>query len=364
MSSPFWPEDYFASRQKFIELGQSIGAVMESHAVSARGPQSELLSVDVASVTSEEDKHLIIITCGVHGVEGFLGAAVQIEFLQMLAGRGKPADMGIVLIHAANPWGYAHLRRVDENNIDVNRNFIDSSTKPSTTPNGYAALDPVINSQQPPALSGELKYWQKAFGLIVRNRGVGRLFATIAQGQYDFPKGVFYGGLKTGESCQLLQNLVTRFAADVDMVSVLDIHSGLGRSGTAMLIGNTNTVSEDKRKRWIQKLYNKRTYLDNDANNAYDATGTFSLWCQKALRHKRYLYLCIEVGTVNPITLFSAMRRENQAHHWAKLNSKAYYKTKNALRAVFAPHSLRWKRKSITQAMDVVEKTMRVRMEK
>ncbi len=73
---------------------------------------------------------------------------------------------------------------------------------------------------------------------------------------------------------------------------------------------------------------------------------------------KKYLFLCIELGTVNPISLFSALRRENQAHHWAGRNTLSKAKAKDTLSAVFSPRSQHWKTKSTTQCLHVLNKTI------
>ncbi len=216
--SSWWPANYFASRERFLELAESCGAHTESHPVASVGPNGEPLSVDVAAFTSGHDEHLIVLTSGVHGIEGFIGACIQIQALQRLKQGDIPDRTGIVMIHGVNPWGFAHLRRVDENNVDVNRNFINSSvSKPVSHPQ-YAELNPVINPAKAPHISGEIQYWLSAGRLIVRNRGIGKLFKPIAEGQYDFPQGLFFGGCKVGESCELLQSLVLRYSADMDRV--------------------------------------------------------------------------------------------------------------------------------------------------
>jgi hypothetical protein len=33
--------------------------------------------------------------------------------------------VNVVALHALNPWGFSHLSRTDEANIDLNRNFDD-----------------------------------------------------------------------------------------------------------------------------------------------------------------------------------------------------------------------------------------------
>ena len=350
----YWPADYFASRARFIELGNACGAHMDAHPIAALGPAGETLTVDVASLTSPTDEHLIILTSGVHGVEGFVGAVVQFQALQMLAQSGLPKSTGIVMIHAANPWGFAHLRRVDENNVDVNRNFF--KTTPKSHPS-YAALDPIINPPIPPDAVGEIKYWINALKLIVLSLGITKLFRTIAQGQYDFPKGVFFGGTRLSESSRLLQEIIVNLSANSKQVTILDIHSGLGPSAKVSLIGNSNIVPKEERLNWLKKHYGKTVYIDTDKNNTYNAKGTFSQWCQRTLSEKQYLYLCIEIGTVNPISLFSALRRENQAHHWAENNTTSYARSKQALLAVFAPQSQQWRRKSVAEALQILYKT-------
>ena len=34
-------------------------------------------------------------------------------------------NLSIVLLHASNPYGFAWGRRVNEDNVDLNRNFVD-----------------------------------------------------------------------------------------------------------------------------------------------------------------------------------------------------------------------------------------------
>ncbi len=40
-------------------------------------------------------------------------------------GASVPDDLAVVLIHAINPYGFAWIRRVNEDNVDLNRNCID-----------------------------------------------------------------------------------------------------------------------------------------------------------------------------------------------------------------------------------------------
>jgi len=45
---------------------------------------------------------------GTHGQEGFLGSALQVEFLRDLQ---IPKGVNVLALHALNPWGFSHLSR-------------------------------------------------------------------------------------------------------------------------------------------------------------------------------------------------------------------------------------------------------------
>lgn len=358
MDDFWWPTTYFDSRRRFVEQATTCGASVQACAHKAAGPNGEHLTTEVATFISETDRHRIIVVSGVHGVEGFIGAGVQYQALNTLLTNARPDGVGVIMIHAVNPWGFSHLRRVDENNIDVNRNFFDLSISTPASHSHYPALDPVINPKYAPSLSGEIQYWSRATHLIARNGGIQRLARPIAEGQCDYPKGLFYSGIENGASSLLLQQLLCEHTATVESTTILDIHSGLGSSGKATLIGNTNQVDKNKQLDWLKDRYSQPIVMDNISSNAYNAQGSLSQWCSQAFSDKQFLYLCVEIGTVNPITLFSALRRENQAHHWAEHGDKAYNRTKQKLLDVFAPPSLAWRHKAISEGLQVFESTL------
>ncbi|MBX2839975.1 MAG: DUF2817 domain-containing protein [Gammaproteobacteria bacterium] len=353
--SPWWPDNYFASRVHFMEQAMRANAKLDSHQVNAVGPDNQALFIDVASLISQNDTHRLFITSGVHGVEGFIGAAIQNQVMAQLEQSGTPNQTGVILIHAANPWGFAHLRRVNEHNIDINRNFFDIANTKSSNFDSYAKLNSVINPNRPPTRLGELSHWAKVSKLIAQHRGIRSLAGPIAAGQAEFPKGLFYAGSSATESSTTLQELVLNFSKDVEDITILDVHSGLGPSGKVTLIGNTNRLAKSERQSTLQRHYEQPVILDDAYDNAYNAQGSWCQWCQRALNDKRFLYLCIEIGTVNPIKLFSALRRENQAHHWSKINSAEYVKTKRALLNVFAPRTQQWKESAIAEAMHTID---------
>jgi len=64
---------------------------------------------------------------GTHGVEGYCGSGAQVDWLRREEFKVLPADTGVLIIHAINPYGFAWTRRVNEDNVDLNRNWVDFS---------------------------------------------------------------------------------------------------------------------------------------------------------------------------------------------------------------------------------------------
>src|SRR5690606_7467655 len=96
--------DYSDARARFR---RACGARTVALPLSVRGPSGEALAIDVAWLGPRTARRVVLVTSGLHGVEGFAGSAVQCALLAT-----PPAlapDCALVLVHALNPWGFAHL---------------------------------------------------------------------------------------------------------------------------------------------------------------------------------------------------------------------------------------------------------------
>lgn len=69
---------------------------------------------------------MLFHSSGVHGVEGYAGSAVQNKILDFFLETPNMIkdDVAIVIIHVVNPYGMSWWRRWNENNVDLNRNFL------------------------------------------------------------------------------------------------------------------------------------------------------------------------------------------------------------------------------------------------
>jgi hypothetical protein len=55
---------------------------VEEHPIAGRGPQGEALAIDVAIVPGGASRSTLVVSSGIHGVEGFLGSAIQHRLLE------------------------------------------------------------------------------------------------------------------------------------------------------------------------------------------------------------------------------------------------------------------------------------------
>src|ERR1051326_2712065 len=120
-ATSYFSPDYFSARDRFRRAAAQAGATTHALPLSAKGPQGESLVTDIAWFGAASPRRVLVHSSGLHGVEGFAGSAIQLQLLDNVP--VPPADTAIVVVHILNPYGMAWLRRVNENNVDLNRNF-------------------------------------------------------------------------------------------------------------------------------------------------------------------------------------------------------------------------------------------------
>ena len=99
-------------------------AVVQSHAHPLPGSDGLVVATDVASFGRREARRVLIVVSGTHGVEGLCGAGVQLGLLDRSLPGVLDDDVRLVLVHALNPHGFLGLHRTNEDNVDLNRNFV------------------------------------------------------------------------------------------------------------------------------------------------------------------------------------------------------------------------------------------------
>ncbi len=138
-ATPF-STDYATARRRFRHAASRLGWQLEAHPIGALGPRGEELAFDVAWTPGGDPEKALVVSSGVHGVEGFFGSAVQLAALEQWA-TDSPPPTRCVFLHGLNPFGFAWLRRFDENNVDPNRNYLLPGERFEGAPEVYARLD-------------------------------------------------------------------------------------------------------------------------------------------------------------------------------------------------------------------------------
>lgn len=355
-SEAFSP-DYATARHRFRQAASRLGWQLEAHSIGVTGPSGEELTLDVACSPSNDPNSdrgsVLVVSSGVHGVEGFFGSAVQIALLKQWASQSAP-PLKCVFLHGLNPFGFAWLRRFDENNVDPNRNFLLDGDRYEGSPAGYASLDALLNPKRPP-LRWE-PFTLQALWAISR-QGMPTLRQAVAGGQYEFPRGLFFGGAGPSRTHQLLAENLDRWLQASRNVVHLDFHTGLGPKGSCKLLIDY-PLSERQRTRLAEWFGNGSFEASDSSGIAYETRGGFGRWCVSRNLAPDYLYACAEFGTYGPIQVVAGLRAENQAHHWGTPSAASTVRAKHRLKELFCPSAEAWRSQVLDQSFDLVDRAV------
>jgi|TARA_B110000967_G_scaffold210056_1_gene269984 hypothetical protein len=244
-----WQSDsYLEARENFTVACARAGFEVESHKHPDLGPNGELLYCDVAWVGPRNACKLLLMVSGVHGVESFSGSATQVGWIEQGRYRQLPADTAVLMVHQINPWGAAHLRRYNEDNVDLCRNFLDfSQALPENS--AYA-------NEHERLVLGEMmgERGEKTgpyLGAKLQELSLESLVDLFMGGQHDFSDGFSFGGTEAVWSNTLLRNILASYNQTVKKVCVIEFHTGLGPWAYGTLITMHQGEELERVRRWF-----------------------------------------------------------------------------------------------------------------
>jgi hypothetical protein len=352
-ASAFSP-DYTASRARFRGSALAAGARIVELPVDRQGPDGEWLTIDAALVGPETADRVLVVSSGLHGVEGYLGAAVQAAFLEdVLPKQALPAGVRLVLLHALNPYGFAWTRRVNEDNVDLNRNFLLLDEAWRGAPARYAEFDGLLNPKGPPST---LDPFLLRVAWHVARSGLPALREAVAGGQYEFPHGLFFGGSGPTHTYRLLDAHLPVWVAGASRVVHVDFHTGLGKWTTYKLLVDHARGSEGGRA--LADAFGPDVVEPWQADGvSYAIRGGLGTWCKRRIGG-HYDVLCAEFGTASNIAVISALRAENQAHLHGSADEPSWKRAKDQLREVFAPSSREWRDAVVGKGLGILDRAL------
>ncbi len=300
---------YADARTAFLDAAAIAGARIESHRHPLQGLEGEDLFVDVAEVGPADADDVVLIVSGTHGVEGYCGSALQREHLSTLGAVGvSSGSPTLVFVHALNPYGFSWVRRVNEDNIDLNRNFIDWSQPPPQN-REYAALADLLT---PTSWSAD-EQERTLLGLmgLLEEYGLERLQAIISGGQYDHPTGLFHGGSGPAWSHRWLRDWSAARFTHVRRLAIVDLHTGLGPWSHGELISSERPDSPGFRRQ--AEWWNGVTSIYGGSVSA-PVEGDWVAAAPQFAPHAEVTGITIEYGTVDPITVLQSLRADAVLH--------------------------------------------------
>ena len=343
--------DYHSARAHFRKLSQQLTDNLTAYSVAS---SNDDLSIDVAVLGDVQARRSVIISSGLHGVEGFVGSAIQIALLDGLINHDiHLADCSVMLIHAINPYGFKYLRRVNENNIDLNRNFLDDfNAKPGAM--NYAKFNNLLN----PCFknSGFDVFTLKAYLYICRY-GIASLRESISAGQYDFPLGLFFGGESAAQSTKVVKQILPGDSTMEKKIFHVDIHSGLGRYADYKLLlsGHDRLAETDSYASMFDS--EKMEVIGGHGGITSAISGTISEYFS-LIMGKNYHHLGLEIGTYSNLRLLKTMRLENAAHQYLDESDSRKKKIKSEFLECFCPADPNWRNAVIGHGLTVINQAL------
>lgn len=287
-----WRATYREARELFCRVAHNRGFSTARYVLAGMtGLENEELSIDVA-VKGAGD--CLALVSGLHGVEGFAGSACQVECMRRIEFDG----LRIIVIHAVNPYGFSFSSRVNENRVDLNRNF--EGRYPAEYNASYSEVHATLAElmagamSAPPArsaLEAWLRYWSERLG-------VSQCLGVITGGQFRHPDGLFYGGCELQPSVRLLERIIAEHWRDpVDRALTIDFHTGLGPPGHGELIytGGATDRAYELARLWLADRVTCPAERDSVSREVRGSAQNFFVRDRLA---RQASYAALEFGTV------------------------------------------------------------------
>ena len=292
-------DSYEEIRTRLQELTGELGVEISSYAVD----ENDGLYIDSFYLPSTKEKtNLVVLTTGVHGMEGYIGATMLDVFFQEVYPTLDTANTGVLVVANVNPYGMKYFRRYNENNVDLNRNFIlDWDNFDLSSNKEYPKVDTFLG---PTGKIGNGLWHEVGFYLSLAKTAITEGADTVSDalltGQYEYPQGVYYGGNGDEASTVYLKDVFSQcLDSAYENIVHIDIHSGYGPRYNMVIF---NSVYETMNEKESQEAFGYDHVIAYDSESFYATTGDttdffYRLAEQKQAQAELYS-TCFEFGTI------------------------------------------------------------------
>lgn len=341
---------YAQARGKFLAAAAQTNLPVRSYIHPLTGRDGEALAMDVVLDGASDAQRLLIVTSGCHGVEGFCGSGVQVFALHDQDWRAQASAQGVAVlyVHALNPYGFSHLRRATQENVDLNRNFQDFS-KPLPRNEAYSALQALLLPERWPPDAANVS----AVNRFIETHGMAAFQAAISGGQHEFSDGLFFGGTAPTWSNLTLRQVLRDYVRSATKVAWIDLHTGLGPAGLGERIF---ACRDDKaallraRDWWGGNGTTPITSIYDGTSTSAFLTGLMWLALYQECPQAEYTGIAMEYGTLPIAEIMQALRGEHWLHNHPQAPATLAKEIKEQMIRAFYTDTDAWKQQIIEQA--------------
>jgi len=345
---PHFAATYDEARDSFHAAARARGLAVTRHVhPNARGAAGEELSIDVAVLGPDDAERVLVLTSGTHGAEGFCGSGCQVGFLRddAFLASASAVPVRVVFVHALNPYGFSHLRRTNEDNVDLNRNFRDFANPPPSN-RAYAEVHGfMVPATWPPSADDEAR-----LAAYVQARGERTLQQAVSSGQCEFPDGLFYGGVRPAWSNGVLRGVLREHARGAAALGWIDFHTGLGPRGHGekILAARADPADVARAKAWWGA--DVTSFHDGSSTSAA-LTGVNYNAAYDECPQAAYAGIALEYGTQPFAEVLGALRADQWLENHPEAPAAQRTAIKRALRDAFYTDADDWKATVYAQAL-------------
>lgn len=361
----YYHENYIDCRSAFLEKTQKFSQHSDSVRFGKFMVDSKIdddLSIDWCFVPSKSsNEKLLIITSGLHGIEGYVGSAVQLMFMEEIMEGKSLNDISVLFIHALNPYGFKYRRKVTENNVDLNRNCAINKDLYASENEGYGKLTKFLmpNSK---LNFGSLR--NRFFHLVairkILQESMPVLRQAALQGQYQYDKGIYYGGKQYEPQLNQIEPFLKSIMKDFNIILNLDLHTGYGQRGKLHLF--LNPVENQKVENGLKSIFSGVSIDWGNSNDFYTIKGEYVGWSNSLAEDALCIPMFFEYGTLDSQKTFGSLKsiqimiNENQGNHFGYKNQKNEQKIKTLFSEMYYPKSKVWRSKVIYDSHSLMQK--------
>jgi len=370
----FFSPSYAEARRRFLEASAAAPyhrslQLTDDTGKPLSGMAGEDLTIDIAGYGNVETPSRIFLhTSGIHGVEGYAGSAIQLAVIAEEVPKLMLSPQECVLfIHAWNPYGMSWLRRWNENNVDLNRNFfpfVKGSEDPWAargTSESYHLMHPIMNPTSLGMFDTVTFYGNMAY--VLARLGFPAMKQAMVEGQFAYPQGLFFGGSRLEQSNILVRDWLLDFLKDTPTLARwvnINVHTGLGPYGVDSMLVDGSKLTDKMQRAFGDHLCAKKDE-GPDTGVGYHLLGSGDKGLREVLASKFpdvEVHACTqEFGTYSAMTVLQALRAENVAWHTSKATAgvplPAGHAAKKGVLDVFYIADPKWEAAVLSRGLEV-----------